>query len=365
MKKYCYKTTAFLVITLLSISTALFAQEVTKEFYREFTPRPATTLDINSRYGNVVIESWDRNLIVIEAKLKVSNPRNNREHAEYTLNRVNVEFSESGNVIKVSTKYDSDFNPIRRNLVSSYNNSISVDYNIKMPVSTNLTLVNSYGNTTINELSGLVNINISYGNLAVNKLTRGNESPQNNISLRYGNGNITEAGRLTLNTSYVGSLNISKCTTVLLESKYSKLNFGEVSSITGESRYDNIQIGSITNLDLDSRYTKTNIRTLTNSLKLEIGYGSFTADNITTGFESLEVNTRYAPVKLGIADNASYQLNVNARYGGIRYDNITLNATRIIQERNSQTIEGIVGRETSPSAKVKIDANYATVQLDR
>ena len=365
MKKYCYKTAAFFVIILLSVSSTLFAQEVTREYHKEFMPKPTTTLDINSRYGNVVIESWNRNQIVIEVKITVSNPRNNREHAEYTLNRINVEFSENDDVIKVVTRFDSDSNPIRRDLGSSYNNSASINYNIKMPVNTALTLVNSYGNTTINELSELVNIDVRYGNLTIGKLTRGNENPWNNISLAYGNGNIVEARWLTLNTSYVGNFNIAKCSAVLLESKYSKLNFGEVSSIVGESRYDGIKVDNIRNLDLNSRYTNTNIRTLTNSIKLEIGYGSFSADNITSGFESIEVNTRYAAIKLGIADNANYELNGRARYGGIRYDNNKFNVMKRIQENNSLTVEGVMGRETTPSAKVKIDANYATVQLER
>ena len=354
MKTYCYKTKAFIAIILLSVSTTLFAQELTKEYHKEFTPRPATTLDINSRYGNVVIESWNRNLIVIDVKVTVNMPNSRR--AEETLSYVEVLFSESNNIIRARTEFNSSlsFNP--------RDNPLSIVYNIKMPVNTALTLVNSYGNTTINELSGLVNINISYGNLAINKLTRGNESPQNNISLRYGNGNIVEAGRLILNTSYVGSLNISKSTEVLLESRYSKLNFGEIGSIVGESRYDDIKIGNISILNLDSRYTNTNIGTLTNKLTLDIGYGTFTVDNIPARFESIDVETGYAPVKLGIADNASYEFNGESRFGNIRYDD-KLNVTEIIQENNSLKIEGIMGRETAPNAKVKIEARYATVQL--
>jgi len=363
MKKYCYKTAAFLVIILLSVSSTLFAQEVTREHHKEFTVKPNTTFAINSKYGNVVIESWNRNQIVIDVKITIN--MSNRRSAEEALSYIEVWFSENGNtdVINTTTHFDSKFNTIWNR--KGNRDYLSINYNIKMPVNTALTLVNSYGNTTINELSELVNIDVRYGNLTIGKLTRGNENPWNNISLAYGNGNIVEARWLTLNTSYVGNFNIAKCSAVLLESKYSKLNFGEVSSIVGESRYDGIKVDNIRNLDLNSRYTNTNIRTLTNSIKLEIGYGSFSADNITSGFESIEVNTRYAAIKLGIADNANYELNGRARYGGIRYDNNKFNVMKRIQENNSLTVEGVMGRETTPSAKVKIDANYATVQLER
>jgi hypothetical protein len=347
---------------LLSVSTTLFAQVVTREHLKEFTVNPTTTFAINSKYGNVVIESWDKNQIVIDVKITVIMP--NARIAEEALSYIEVWFSENNStgVINATTHFDSKLN----NIWNGKGDNITVNYNVKMPVNTTLSLINNYGNTTINELSGLVNIDIRYGNLTVGKLTRGNERPMNKISLGYGNGSIEDAGWITLIPHYVGSLNISKCTALLInDSRYSKLNFGEISSIVGESKYDNIRVDNIRNLDLDSRYTTTNIGTLTNSLKLDCGYGAFTVDYIPTGFESLNVETAYAPVKMGIADNASYELNGEVRYGRINYDENKFDVMRRIQENNSLRIVGIMGRETAPTSTVRIEARYATVQLGR
>ena len=356
MKNYRYKTTAFFVIALLTISTALFAEEVTKEYHKEFAASSATTLDINSRYGNVVIESWNNNQIVIDVKITVN--VSNKSKAEQDLSNIDALFSESGNVIKAWTEVNSKYFSKGVNT-----NDVSINYSIKMPVSSALNLGNRYGNTTINELSGLVNINISYGNLTIGKLARGNEKPWNNISLRYGSADIQEAGWLNLNTQYAKNVELSKCTAVLLESRYSDLNFGEISSIVGECAYGAIKIGNIRNLDLDNRYTGIKVGTLTNSLKFESNYGALTIDNITNGFESIEVDTRYSNVTLGIANNASYELNGEARYGGIKYDNNNFNFTKKIQERNTLTIAGVNGKDSSPKAKIKIEAAYATVNL--
>ena len=359
MKKYRYNTAAFLVIILLATSK-MFAAEVTKEYHKEFTAKPATTLDINSKYGNVTIVSWDSPKIVIEVKITVNRP--SKENAEKDISNISVLFSEDGNTIKARTEFNSRH--FSRGIINNNrNDNITVDYNIKMPVATALTLDNSYGNTFINELSGLVNLRIGYGNLTVDKLTRGDEKPWNNISLRYGNGTIEEAGWLTLNVQYAGNLNISKCAEVLLDGRYSKINFGEVNSIVGEGNYNEIMIDNIKNLTLDSRYSNVNIKTLTNNLTLDIGYGALMVHNITTGFESIKVETRYAPVKLGIADNANYELNSEVRYGRVDYDNNKFNINRRIQENNLLTIVGIMGQEAAPKAKVKIEAAYATVSL--
>jgi len=46
-----------------------------------------------------------------------------------------------------------------------------------MPVGTDLTLSNKYGNTDIDELHGLMDLDIKYGNITAGKLTRGNIKP--------------------------------------------------------------------------------------------------------------------------------------------------------------------------------------------
>ena len=357
MKKYRYNTTAFLVITLLTISSTIFAAEATKEYHKEFTANQNTTLDINSKYGNVVIESWNENRIVIDVKITVNMP--NKDRAEQTLGYIDVIFTESSNVVKAVTNFNSRFDG--RN-----NNSVSVDYTIKMPATIALNLENRYGNATIiNGLSGLVKLNVRYGNLKIDRLTRGNEKPWNNITLAYGNGDIETAGWLTLNAQYVTNFKISECTAVLLDSRYSTLNFGNISSIVGESRYGAITIGNIRNLDLDKRYTTTKIETLTNSLKFKSSYGALTINNVPAGFELIDVETRYAAVILGIDDNASYELNGSARYGGIKYNENNFNIRQRIQQNNSLTIAGTMGNETSPKSTVKIDASYSTVTLGR
>jgi len=360
MKNYRYKTAAFFAITLLTISTTLFAAEVTKEYHKEYTTKPTTTLDINSRYGNVTIESWDKNQIVIDVKVTVN--ALNRERAERDISNIDVFFSENGDLIKALTKFDSKYFSKGINIESV---TISVDYNIKMPVNTTLNLENRYGNTFINELSGLVNISIRYGNLTVGKLMRGNEKSLTTIELGYGNVAINEVGWLVLKTQYAGNVEIPKCTAALIENRYSNLNFGEVGSIVGESRYGSMNIDNIRNLDLDNRYTTVKIGMLTNSLKLDNGYGPVTIDRIPSGFESIEVETKYTNVNLGIADDASYELNGEARYGVIKYDNDKFNLTRRIQENNSLKIVGVMKKEVASKSKVMIETVYGSVQLGR
>jgi hypothetical protein len=347
----------FFFISLFIISSSISAQEITKEFHKEYTAG-TKTLDISNKYGDVVIESWNKDQIVIDVKVTVD--MSNKEKAQKYLDLIDVKFSDEANVISAKTVIDDNFN------FTGWGDSrkFSIDYNIKMPVGTDLTLSNKYGNTDIDELHGLMDLDIKYGNLTAGKLTRGNIKPLSSLTIAYGKGTIDETGWLNLVERYVGNMSISKSQAILLDSKYSKITLGETSSMVGESKYDNIKIENIKNLVLENGYTEINIGELTKKLDYKGSYGSFSIDRIPSGFESVDVETHYMGVKLGIEESANYKLDAKFSYGGLKYNEDNFKNHRRIVENNSSEISGTVGNEENPSAKVNVLSSYGTVRLN-
>ncbi len=359
MKKLSYKTPGLILLGLLFGLGSLTAQEVTKEFHKEYPAGANTTLEISNRYGDVVIESWDKDQVVINVKVTIEMP--SRDRAERMLGYIDVQFSEEGNNISAKTIIDDKFNFTGW---SSDNRKFSIDYDVKMPVKAALTLSNKYGNTDINELGGLTNLDIKYGNITAGKLTRGNVKPLNKLNLAYGKGTITEAGWIDATIRYSGRFEISKSQAILLDSKYSKLSLGETSSMVGASKYDNIRIESINNMVIEDGYSEINIGTLKKKLNFTGSYGSLTVETIPAGFESVDVETRYMGVKLGIDESASYKLDAKVSYGGLKYSQDNFRNQRRNIENNKQELSGIVGKTESPSASVNVVASYGTVRLN-
>jgi hypothetical protein len=306
----------------------------------------------------VVIESWNKDQIIIDVKITVE--MSNREKAQNYLDKIDVQFSEGSTVISAKTILEDNFN------FSGWGDSkrFRIDYNIKMPVGTDLTLSNKYGNTDIDELHGLLNLEIKYGNLTAGKLTRGNIKPLNKLVISYGKGTIDETGWLDLTVRYVGSMDIGKSQAILLDSKYSKISIGESSSVVGESKYDNLRIENIKNLVLENGYTEVNIGELTKKLTYNGSYGSFTINSIPAGFESIDVETHYMGVKLGIEESANYKLEAKVSYGGLKYNEENFKNQKRIVENNSSEVSGTVGNEENPSAKVNVLSSYGTVRLN-
>ena len=357
MKKSVIKAGMLLFISLFLLSVAASAQELTKEFHKEYTAG-AKTLQISNKYGDVVIQSWDKDQIVIDVKVTVE--MSNKEKAQRFLDYIDVQFSEGSDAITAKTVIDDKFN------FTGWGDSrkFSIDYNIKMPVGTDLTLANRYGNTDIDELHGLLDLEIKYGNLTAGKLTRGNIKPLSKLNIAYGKGKIDETGWLDLTERYVGNMEIIKSQALLLDSKYSKLFLGETSSVVGESKYDNLRIDNINNLVLENGYTTTNIGELTKKLTYNGSYGSFAVDRIPAGFESIDVETHYMGVRLGIDESANYKLEAKVKYGGLKFDEDNFRNQRRIVENNSNEVSGTMGKEESPTARVNVLASYGSVKLN-
>ncbi len=183
-------------------------------------------------------------------------------------------------------------------------------------------------------------------------------------SVAYGKATIDEAGWLDATIRYSGNFTISKCQAILIDSKYSSLNFGTVSSIVGESSYDGkFRVENINNFIIDQGYSNVSVGTLSKKLVVDAAYGSFNADVVKADFESIEVDTRYASVRLGIDEAANYNLDAKLSYGGLKYNEENFQNKRRIVENTSTEISGIVGKEESPKATVKINGSYASVKL--
>jgi len=358
MKKSVYKSGALLLLAFLLVPTVIFAEEVTKEFHKEYNAGANTTLNIENKFGDVVIQTWDKDQIMIDVKITVNHP--SQEKAQKYLDQIDVSFSENGALVSAKTVIDNNFS------FSGWggdSKKFRIDYDIKMPASSALALVNKYGNTDIDELHGQVVLDVKYGDINAGKLTRGNVKPLNSISLAYGKASIDEAGWLDMNLRYVGNFTIDKAQALLIDSKYSKLELGEVSSIVADSKYDNLKIDKINNLVLENAYTNVKISELTKKLTYSGSYGSFEIETIPAGFESLETDTRYLGVRLGIDEEASYNLEAKLSYGSLKYNEDKFKNQKRIIESNTTEIAGTIGDSSNPEAKVKVSSAYGTVKL--
>jgi hypothetical protein len=359
MKKLRFnqRAAAFAVI-LCAATLSASAVEVKKDFHREMVPGDQTTLTVINKFGSVVTETWSEKNIVIDVTVKVEH--SSVEKANKLLDMITVKFTETGGNLTAETVFNSDFSSINW---KGGSNTFSINYNIKMPAYVNLDVTNKYGNTAIDEVSGLTNLTVKYGDLTVNKLTRGNVKPLNRLEVAYGKAAVDELGWAEINARYCGQFSIGRATALLVDSRYSKISVDKVSSLVADAKYDGYKVTASNNVVIMAGYTDISIGTVTKKLDVETKYGNLSVDNIAAGFSGIDVKAGYCSVKLGIDPAACYKLKANSSYGSVKVDDANFSPDRRIVGNTSTELEGKVGKCSNPAAEVTVDASYGSVRL--
>ncbi|MBE0680071.1 MAG: hypothetical protein IH592_15020, partial [Bacteroidales bacterium] len=316
-------------------------------------------LKVVNKFGAVVTETWDQKKIMVSVTVKVEHP--SADKARKLLDMITVEFTEEGGNLTAETVFSSDFSSISW---KGSNNSFSINYNIKMPASINLDIYNKYGNTVVDEVSGLTHLDVKYGDLNVDKLSRGNVKPLNSLVVAYGKATVEELGWAEINARYCGMFSVQRATALLVDSRYSKISVEEVSSLVAESKYDGYTVSNANNIILNGGYTDLNFKRVNKKLEVETKYGNLSVEKIPVGFEGVTVKAGYCAVRLGIDPAACYMLDASTSYGSLKVDDVNFSPDKRIIGNTSSEMAGKVGKCSNPSATVKVTASYGSVKLN-
>ncbi len=345
-----YKISLFLML-LLFTSSAL-ADDFTKKYKKEFNVNSESTLELSNKYGNVHVENWDQNKVFIEVVITIR--KANEKKANSIFKKIKIEFSSEDNIHKATTE-----------IIESISGSFSIDYNVKMPTAMNLKLTNKYGNIFVDQIDGHALIIGKYGDLRINKLTRGNVKPINQIYLGYTGGGslVSEANWLKIVVKY-SDIEIKTAKALMIDSKYSKVQIDKVRSVVAESKYDKpYEIGEITNFVVTSgAYSSYEIGILHKKLDAIVKYSSFSIENVTDDFESIDLQMKYGNIDISIAEKASYNLKADVEYGSIDY--VHSKNMNKIADNTDVSIFGLVGNNKSTKAKITVVAKYSNVEID-
>lgn len=358
MKTSIYKT-LLAAIVLLLITSLTQAQEISKEFHKEYNPQKGVVLELNNRYGDINIVTVENDKIVVDVVVTLSYP--DRERAEKLLSYINISFTEESGKYSVKTTIDEGFT------LSGWGRTdkrFNIKYNVSVPSWIDLTVINKYGNVELDKLDGYLNANVQYGNISTGKLSRGNIKPVNTLNVSYGKINITEAGWLDIKARYTNDVVVGKAQAVAIDTKYSKISISNISSIVVDSKYDKYIVGQVNNIIVNSGYSYFEIGSIIKKMVIDCNYGSFRADFIAPDFELIDIDTDYVGVTALIHERASYKIEGKVSYGKIEFDEKHFDKQKQIINNTSMELEGVVNQQSAGRlGEVTINASYGNVKL--
>ena len=347
----------FLLIPLVSFANndKKPKQEKSKTIKKEYSVNRNATVDIDNKYGNINITTWNKNRVEITVKITVKG--NNLSTVEKRLDRIDVEFNANSSRVSAKTRFNNSSSSWSF-FGKSNNTSYKVHYTIKMPASNNVDLDNDYGNISIDQINGKAEINCDYGKLIIGDLN----SSDNNINIDYCNGSsISFMKSGSINADY-SKLTVDKTDSVKINSDYSTISIGTVNKVTYNADYGSIIIDDVNDITGNSDYASIRLGTVSKNLKLEADYGSIKIKELAKGFNRVEISSEYAGINIGTKVSNNFSFIMNLQYARFRYNDDNVDMYKSIEKSSKKYYEGTYGNGKSNS-KLIIKSQYGSVNL--
>lgn len=350
MKMQVFKSRSLLLSLLLIItaSCSLSAQDARKEYSETYSVTKGITLSADTRYSDIELLTWDKNEVDILVEVEVD--ASSKSKAEEALRKIDVSIQKSGNTISLETEMEKGW---------SRNVKTEINITIKAPAYINLDMGNAYGDLFIQEVSGLVLLDLKYCNIKAGSLSRGSEKPYNMLELAYSNGTIDEAGWMVMELAY-SDMEIVSSKMLFVESKYSKLIGEKAGGIITEGAYDKYYIDELDSFVAELKYSGLKFGTLHKTLSLHSAYTNAKVEQLSKGFSEVDAALSYGNIYLGVESGASYKVEAEAKYGKVKV--ASEGKLSKIKEGTNMKVWGTVG--SSPKSSMKLITKYGNIDIE-
>lgn len=347
------------IITLfILIPTVTYAGELkgkytkTKTINKEFTISNGGQVMLNNKYGSIDIET--SNTDKVSLKIIITTSGNKESDVEEKLKTIDIEFEDSNSMVSAQTvfaKHKKSWSWF------SYNTKSSMDirYIVKMPKSCDLTLNMDYGDVTIDNIDGDCNIDCDYGKIYLGNLNGKN----NDINLDYSRGSSIEyinEGRINIDYS---SIDIEKANIIDLNSDYSDTKIDRIDKLDFNCDYGNIAVDQANYINGNSDYVNLKFGLVKDKLTIDADYGRLKVERMGPNFSSVDIDTEYTGVRVGVDSDSSFELIAVSRYSGISVPD-GFDYVRQIEKSSKNYIEGTYN---GSKGKMNITSQYGSVKI--
>jgi len=351
MKKHYNILILFILIPFLGFSNDDTFISKEKNIKKTFIVNSNAGIDIENKYGNITVSTWDENKIDLDITIKVSG--GNENWVNERLSSIDVDINALKSMVTAITNIG---NSSLKSRGSS--NSFEINYVIKIPKNGTVKLNNKYGNITTLNLESTTDIACKYGKIILGKLNGDSNRieigySQNssidyikngNIEARYSGIKINESGNLNVDANYT-DVSLLEGQNIKCKGNYGSFKFQKINSLVGSSNYVTISIAEVlNNLNIDATYSKINVESMSEKSK------------------NVNINTGYTNIALGYDANYSFDFDINTRYGSIKNDS-SLEVLVSEIKTNTKRISGY--NKKKGQNKVIINSSYGNIILTK
>lgn len=362
--KYNAKLGIVLMSLLWSLSATAQVFERSRHESRTFRAFDKTSLEIYNKYGNIHLFTWDKDSVKVEIDLNVKASKEAK--ADKIFEYIDFEFSDSKYYIIARTTFrqgqGSFWTEVTdlANTMFSGSNRAQVDYNVYLPSGMSVKLENKFGNIYCTDHQGKFEVNLSNGDLKANNLTGKVE-----LDLSFGNAGVHHIESGKVKGSYL-EMDLSSAAELFIESKSSTYTIEKSGLLKVNSRRDKFYLDAVASMTGETSFSYVTIKSLANTLQLTAEYGEVNLKGIKPGFRQVGVDSKYTDINLQLSQQVNCKVAIqHTESTGIYFpESFTgLSVSDSGNEVLTRSTAGIVGKEELATGMVKITIQSGKVSF--
>ena len=350
MRKSAYKLLILAtVFTLCNQSIAKGRDDVerSKRIEKSYTVGTQHILDITNKFGRVHVNTWNKSQIEVEIEVKARG--RNEERAQNILNQIDVSINDSGNLLQFETE-------LKGNINNKNSETFEINYLINMPMMNALNLKNSFGETYLADFGGILDLDVSYGELKVDRLTG-----KSKVKISFGDGEIDlmKTGDLTIKYSDV---EIEELGNVKFAQGYSDVSVERANSLDLNCKYGDVNIGELVNVVGSVDFSEFIVDKLYSSMELETSYsGGFRVTEVSKDFKKIHLKGKFGSFKIGFEKGSNATFEADLKFCDLNYSGIDLDFTYKVKEDFKSEYKGKIGNGSG--GKISVTSSYGDVKF--
>lgn len=272
----------------------------TKKYSKTYSLDPSDKVEIKNSFGDVVIETWNRNEIQVDVSISVSSRSD--DHADRMLDAIEIIDRDNGSTVSFRTEIG-DMKNKGRNKQQEF----EINYEVRMPASQQLELSCEFGEIRMPDYQGALDVTSKFGKLEAGVLSDVDEI-------------LVEFGKLDLEAISNGDVVV----------KFSSANIDDTSGdldfkfeFSGDVE---IGVGAIDHLEIKATNSTVDLelpRNLSATYDIYTNFGSFRNDT-DFDIEDEEKEKSFGPDfdsrYRGQSGSGSAEIEIDANFSKIRFE---------------------------------------------
>jgi hypothetical protein len=333
-----------------------------REFNKSVHVNKDMTLEVINKYGTVNITAWDKDSVSVRAEIEANS--SSLDHLHKMLQGIDINITETSFQIRAETEFRQNFDLLLEsfkgmtNKLIPYESRLQINYFISVPEYLGMRITNKYGDVYMENNAGKFSLTLSNGSFRANSL-----DGTNNIELSFCNATINRISSGYVNASF-SDIEIGESRDIKINSISSRFELRKAGTVNVESKRDKFYIDRISALKGDSYFTDYRIDELEKEMDLVVKYGSLNAGEIEKGVELISINSSYSDINLIFDPSASYNLDIrhtNA-FLSLPDKNSDIQKKAVNEDKKEYMYYGTVGKNPG-NVKVSVDANRGNVYI--